>query len=196
MKQSMYLRVALILLSLLVYVVVQNEPTETAVSEPVATGSVVGTSQEQAVVTRVIDGDTLVVSLGGVEERVRVIGIDTPETVDPRREPACFGNAATARAKELLPVGTVVQLMSDPSQANRDRYDRLLRTVVLANGSDLGLQLIEGGFAYEYTYGSSPHQHQLLYRAAQVRAKLGEKGLWDPTICVVAPGLEPGTSSM
>ena len=74
----------------------------------------------EAVVKRVIDGDTIVVHLGGRDERVRLIGIDTPETVDPRKPVQCFGKEASKRMGELLPVGTQVTLERDAEL--RDRY--------------------------------------------------------------------------
>ena len=81
-----------------------------------------------ATVVRVIDGDTVDVQLlDGRRERIRVIGLDTPEVVDPRRPVECMGREATARAKELLPAGRSVSLEGDPTQDTRDRYGRALR---------------------------------------------------------------------
>jgi micrococcal nuclease len=80
-----------------------------------------------ATVVTVIDGDTLDVRIAGRRERVRLIGIDTPETVHPTKPVECFGPEASARAAELLPVGSVVLLRRDVEA--RDRYDRLLAYV-------------------------------------------------------------------
>src|SRR4051812_19756968 len=75
-------------------------------------------------VTRVVDGDTLVVAVDGHDEKVRLIGIDTPETVDPRKPVQCFGKEASRRMSELLPPGSEVRLERDAEL--RDRYGRLL----------------------------------------------------------------------
>ncbi len=99
-----------------------------------------------ATVTRVIDGDTIVVSLGGHAERVRLIGIDTPETVSPVKPVQCFGKQASDHTKALLPPGTVVRLVRDVEA--RDIYGRLLAYVY--RGSDdlfVNLELATDGFA-------------------------------------------------
>ena len=80
-----------------------------------------------ATVVRVVDGDTLIAELGGTETRVRLIGIDTPESVDPRRPVECFGKRASQRLADLLPVGTPLRLERDAEE--RDRYQRLLAYV-------------------------------------------------------------------
>ena len=81
-----------------------------------------------AVVVEVVDGDTITVRLGGREEQVRLLGIDTPETVAPDSPVECFGPEASARAHELLAPGTEVRLERDVEA--RDRFDRLLAHVV------------------------------------------------------------------
>ncbi|MGH9117096.1 MAG: thermonuclease family protein [Acidimicrobiales bacterium] len=81
----------------------------------------------EGVVVEVIDGDTVEVRLADGEERVRLLGVDTPETVDPSRPPECFGAEASARTRELLPTGTVVVLERDLEA--RDHYGRLLAFV-------------------------------------------------------------------
>ena len=83
-----------------------------------------------ATVTRVIDGDTIVVALGGHDERVRLIGIDTPETVSPVKPVQCYGKQASNHTKALLPPGTAVRLVRDVEA--RDVYGRLLAYVYRA----------------------------------------------------------------
>lgn len=78
-------------------------------------------------VTSVVDGDTIDVVLGGTTERVRLIGIDTPETVDDDRPVECFGPEASAYLSQLLPEGTQVDLVLDAEP--RDRFGRLLAYV-------------------------------------------------------------------
>ena len=81
-------------------------------------------------VTRVVDGDTVDVRVDGKVERIRIIGLDTPETVDPRKAVQCFGREASAHAKELLPLGTPVTLEADPTQDSRDKYGRMLAFIL------------------------------------------------------------------
>jgi micrococcal nuclease len=140
-----------------------------------------GVSEEQAVVTRVVDGDTIVVSVGAEELTVRLIGINTPETVDPRRPVECFGKEASAYAKELL-TGKTVRLQDDPTQQNRDRYNRLLRYVFLEGGTNVNGLMIQQGYAYEYTY-DTPYQLQEDFISAQKQAEVSGIGLWSDEAC-------------
>ena len=82
---------------------------------------------DQGTVVAVIDGDTVDIDLGGRTERVRLLGIDTPETVDPDRPVGCHGPEASALTHSLLPDGTAVRLERD--EEARDRYGRLLAYV-------------------------------------------------------------------
>lgn len=127
-------------------------------------------------VTRVVDGDTIVVDNNGKEEKIRVIGINTPETVDPRREVECYGPEASARAKELLE-GQTVTLTPDLTQDESDRYGRLLRYVGLTDGTDFGEFLIEGGYAFEYTYETA-YERQAAYQTAEATAQVNTQGIW------------------
>src|SRR3712207_834205 len=87
-------------------------------------------------VVKVVDGDTLdVKNKEGITERLRLIGINTPETVDPRKPVECFGKEASNRAKTLLHGGTVT-LEFDPTQDTRDKYGRLLAYVILPDGTN------------------------------------------------------------
>jgi micrococcal nuclease len=134
-------------------------------------------------VVRVVDGDTLDVQLpAGTRERLRLIGLDTPEVVDPRKPVQCFGREASARAKELLPAGTVVTLETDPTQGERDRYGRLLAYVSLPDGRNFAGVLIAEGYAHEYTY-RLPYAHQAAFREAQRQARESGLGLWSPDTC-------------
>jgi micrococcal nuclease len=137
---------------------------------------------EVVTVSAVTDGDTVGVTLAsGARMTVRVIGINTPETVDPRRPVECFGMEASARAKELLE-GTSVTLLADQSQGDVDKYGRALRYITLADGTDFGDTMIREGFAYEYTYDER-YSKQTIYRAAQQTAKEFDSGLWASDTC-------------
>lgn len=130
----------------------------------------------QAVVVRNVDGDTIVVDVGGREEPVRLIGIDTPESVAPDRPVECFGLEAKARTAELLPVGTVVRLERDVEA--RDRYDRLLAYVIRAD-DDLFVNrvLVEEGFAEARAYPPNTTRQAEL-DSAEDTARSGDRGLW------------------
>ncbi|MHB1134766.1 MAG: thermonuclease family protein [Chloroflexota bacterium] len=154
------------------------EPTLTSTVRVPATPTPAGGLAGRVV--DVVDGDTLKVDLGGRTETVRVIGIDTPESVSPREPVQCFGLEASARADELLR-GRSVALTQDPSQDSRDQYGRLLAYVEVA-GQDFGLAMIADGYAHEYTY-DVPYRRQAEYRAAQRAAQGQRVGLWSSATC-------------
>ena len=97
-------------------------PRASAVAQPMTAGG------EVFDVESVVDGDTIKVSMNGKVETLRLIGIDTPETKDPRKPVQCFGAEASRKATELL-AGQKVRLEADASQGERDKYGRLLRYV-------------------------------------------------------------------
>jgi micrococcal nuclease len=129
-----------------------------------------------AEVVRVVDGDTIVVRVASGEERVRLIGIDTPESVDPRSPVDCFGPEAAEAAKALLPAGTAVRLVRDVEA--RDRYDRLLAYVYrVDDGTFVNLALAEQGFAEVATFPPNvAHTDELVAAVAAARAE--GRGLW------------------
>jgi micrococcal nuclease len=99
-----------------------------------------------AVITRVIDGDTVVVDLGGRSERVRLVGVDTPEIHSPTKPVQCYGKEASAHTSELLAPGTAVRLERDADE--RDTYGRLLAYIYRSSdGLFVNLDLARGGFA-------------------------------------------------
>ncbi len=155
--------------------------TEEAATDPapVAMEPTAGTAV--STVVKVVDGDTVTVETNGVRETIRVIGVNTPETVDPRKPVECFGQEASAKANELLD-GQAVRLEADPTQGERDKYDRLLRYVFLSDGSDFGKQMIAEGYAYEYTY-STAYKYQQDYKTAQAEAQAAKRGLWADGAC-------------
>jgi micrococcal nuclease len=135
-----------------------------------------------ASVVRVVDGDTVDVQLGdGRTERVRLIGIDSPEVVDPRTPVQCFGREASVHAHELLD-GQAVSLELDSSQGERDRYGRTLGYLWLPDGRNFGEVMIADGFAHEYTY-DQPYAYLDAFRAAQDSAIAQQAGLWSPAGC-------------
>ncbi len=132
-------------------------------------------------VVRVVDGDTLVVAKPEGETRVRLIGIDTPESVAPDRPVECFGPEASARTTELLS-GQTVTLRGDPTQDRLDQYDRELDYVWLPDGRLLNHVLVTEGYAVERTY-AAPYAYQQHLRAAQQQAQDAGAGLWSAATC-------------
>lgn len=133
-------------------------------------------------VVKVIDGDTIDVSIDGNTQRIRLIGVDTPETVDPRKPVQCFGQEASAKMHKLLD-GAKVSLETDQSQGDKDKYDRLLRYVFTEDNINVAHELILSGFAYEYTY-NAPYKYQKEFKEAQQFAEKNTLGLWAPDACV------------
>jgi micrococcal nuclease len=169
-----------------------STPTITVTAELPATtssspaGSVVLPAGEQAQVTRVVDGDTIDVSMAGTTYRVRYIGVDTPETVDPRRPVGCYGLEASERNRQLVE-GKTVKLEKDISET--DTYDRLLR-YVWVDGEMVNATLVREGYAMASTYPPDV-KYQELFQSLQQEARDAGRGLWGPA-CVptpVAPGV-------
>ncbi|MBM4413210.1 MAG: hypothetical protein FJ040_07195 [Chloroflexi bacterium] len=144
-------------------------------------------------VVRVIDGDTVVVNINDEETRLRLIGIDTPESVDPRKPVECFGIEASAYTKALL-LSKNVYLEPDPTQDETDRYDRLLVYLWIDDTTLFNHKIIADGYAFEYTY-QIPYQYQTLFKAAQQDARTNQYGLWSPTTCNGDPDA-PSTASV
>jgi len=132
-------------------------------------------------VVKVVDGDTLSLDINGKTETLRLIGINTPETVDSRKPVECFGKESSDKAKELL-TGKKVLIEKDASQGERDKYDRLLAYIFLEDGTNFNKYMIEQGYAYEYTY-NTPYKYQKEFKEAELEAKNNERGLWADGVC-------------
>ncbi len=129
-------------------------------------------------VLQVVDGDTIEVLYNGEKKSVRYIGIDTPETVDPRRPVGCFGKEASDENKRLL-LGKVVILERDVSDT--DKYNRLLRYIYLPldDGTTLFVNdyLVRQGFAQASTYPPDVRETDRFLKA-QTEARDNNRGLW------------------
>jgi micrococcal nuclease len=132
-------------------------------------------------VVKVVDGDTIDVMINNKKERLRLIGINTPETVDPRKSVQCFGLEASAKAHEWLDEQEV-ELIADPTQDDRDKYGRLLRYVRRSDGFFYNLEIIKAGYAYEYTY-IIPYEYQAEFKTAEKNARENGLGLWAEETC-------------
>ena len=143
-----------------------------------ATGSLPG--GVDVAVRKVVDGDTVDVSGG---ERVRLIGVDTPETKDPRRPVGCFGREASRFTAGLLPPGTEVRLVGDVEQ--RDRFGRLLAYVYRrSDGLFVNAELLRRGYAQLLTVPPNvAHTDEFVALAGQARE--GSQGLWGA--CTLLP---------
>jgi len=139
-----------------------------------------------ATVVRVVDGDTIRVSIEGQEYRVRYIGIDTPETVDPRRPVQCFGQEASERNRQLVE-GKTVSLEKDVSDV--DGFGRLLR-YVWVEGQMVNAALVEEGYALASTYPPDVKNAEL-FASLQAEARDAARGLWGAG----CEGGEPSPSS-
>lgn len=123
----------------------------------------------ETIIVRVVDGDTVKTET----ETIRLIGIDTPETVHPTKPVQCYGPESSAYVKNRLPPGTPVRLESGLEE--RDRFQRLLAYINL-NSEDLNLTLIEEGYARAET--RFPHPRMTAYVAAESVAKQNNVGRW------------------
>lgn len=124
----------------------------------------------EAKVVRVIDGDTIEIEGG---EKVRYIGIDAPETVEPQKKVECFGQEATTKNKELVE-GKTVRLEKDTT--DRDKYNRLLRYVYVDENL-INAELVKLGFARAWAYPPDM-QYQDQISEAEREAKKIQSGLW------------------
>lgn len=155
--------------------------TEQAVAPASPSASPVTSLNSQnpaAEVVKVVDGDTFEARIDGQNYKVRMIGIDTPETVDPRRPVGCFGKKASAETKRLLE-GKEVILAKDVSET--DKYNRLLRYVYLpiGDGNNLFINdyLIRQGFAKILTYPPDI-KYNSRFLEAEREARDNLRGLW------------------
>ena len=126
-------------------------------------------------VMRAVDGDTLLVRLSsGERERVRVIGVDTPEDVAPGRPVQCWSRRAAAFTQRTV-AGRMVRLV--PGRERHDRYGRLLAYVRRADGLDLEVELLRGGFAR--TLAIAPNVDRAArYATLEIEARRAGRGLW------------------
>ncbi|HJF50357.1 MAG TPA: thermonuclease family protein [Brachybacterium paraconglomeratum] len=135
-----------------------------------------------ATVAYVIDGDTIAANLpgdSGDPQRIRLLGINTPEVSRGDSPGECGAEDATAQLEELLPEGAPIRLASDSRADDADRYERLLRYVELEDGTDAGHALIEKGLAVAWAPAGEPTPERLPdYEDATSTAREAQTGLW------------------
>jgi micrococcal nuclease len=132
-------------------------------------------AQQFVTVKRVIDGDTIVLGTG---ERVRLIGVDTPETKHPNKPVAFFGKEASAFTKRMAE-GKRVKLEYDQANTylgHKDRYGRMLAFVFLEDGTLLNAEIIRQGFGHALT--RYPFSRMEEFRRLESEARDARRGLW------------------
>ena len=137
-------------------------------------------SPQTARVVTVNDGDTITVKLDGRTEKVRLIGIDSPETRDTRPDYRSAAYAASRYARSLM-AGERVTLDPEPRQGDRDKYGRLLRYVILDDGTNVNEAMVRGGYARVYMRFNFTLKAR--FKVAEAEAKRGKLGVW-----ALAPG--------
>ncbi len=136
------------------------------------------TTENEVLITilKVVDGDTVDIDINGHTERVRLIGVNTPETKHPTKPIECFGPEASAYMTQLLPKGTTVRIERDVEA--RDRYGRMLLYLYL--GSDdlfINLELVARGYGTPMSIEPNTfHRNDFVRAAAQAQA--ANVGLW------------------
>lgn len=128
-------------------------------------------------VTDVVDGDTIKTTIEGHNITIRLLGINTPEVIDPRKPVECYGPEASAETKSLL-TGKSVSLVLNLNYERIDKYGRLLAYVHVGS-LFINEYLVKEGYAREYTFNNrNPYQYQSLFKADELEAKQAKKGLW------------------
>ncbi len=137
-----------------------------------------------ATITRVVDGDTVIAAIDGEagEQKIRLLGINTPETVDPRKPVECFGREASNYAKKLL-TGLRVLLVADPEADETDKYNRLLRNLYLPDGREYNKMMVSEGYAYAYLSFPLNAKHKRDLKNAESEARTAKRGLWSLSTC-------------
>lgn len=137
-----------------------------------------------ALVVRAVDGDTIVVRRDGAgeDEKVRLLGIDTPESVDPRRAVECFGKEASAYLGGLVE-GKRVRLATDPEADTTDKYGRLLRIVYTEAGIEVNSALVRDGYAQAYISFPMNQIWKESLKKLEQEARIAERGLWNASSC-------------
>ncbi len=128
-------------------------------------------------IEKINDGDTFEVFLNGKRERVRLLGINTPEVEGPYRHQECFGPEASRRGKQLL-TNQKVYLIKDPNVPDRGRYGRLLRYAVREDGLFYNAEMIWEGYAFEYSPKNQHFGYENLFKQLETQARNKKRGLW------------------
>jgi micrococcal nuclease len=159
-----------------------STPQVAAAAEVTATTTPPAGQANTYFVQKVVDGDTLDISINGTTTRLRLIGMDTPEVVDPRKPVQCFGKEASAEGHKLLE-NQWIRLEYDAVAGVHDKYGRILVYVFLPDGTLYNEFMIRQGFAHEYDYDNQKYKYRTRFQAAQTAAKSAQLGFWSPSTC-------------
>jgi micrococcal nuclease len=140
-----------------------------------ATSALPPVATEHGVVTHIVDGDTLDVTLGGTRTRIRLLNVNTPETVKPNTPVECMGPQASARLAQLAPLGSTVGLAFDVEHT--EQYGRTLATVITPSGQNASEVLADEGLGVAVKYGANIAGYDTVV-AAQQHAKAAGLGLY------------------
>lgn len=133
----------------------------------------IAVAQDFYLCTRVVDGDTIVVEIDGKQEKVRLIGVDTPEKVHPSKPVEYFGKEASNFTKSIVE-GKRIRLEYDWQK--RDKYGRLLAYIYLEDGTFLNAEIIKQGYGFAYT--KYPFKYLEDFRKYERDARNNNRGLW------------------
>lgn len=171
-------------------------PKNAALSDKELKQNFINTLNFDYKITDVVDGDTIEIrridgeKVEGIEKivKVRLLGINSPESVDPRRPIECFGKEASEYIKNIS-LGKIAALEFDTTQGKLDQYNRLLAYVFIKNSGIppdnvdfINEDMIKNGYAYEYTF-NLPYKYQSEFRFMQNVAKSNYIGLWSKNTC-------------
>ena len=132
-------------------------------------------------VTKVLDGDTFIVYVSGHEITIRLLGIDTPEIVDPRKPVQCYAEEASEEAKRILNDESIYlekDIEKEKISKSYDIYGRVLAYARLSDGLSYNQYMIENGFAREYTFNKEEYKYQKEFKEIEEKAKKNKLGLW------------------
>jgi micrococcal nuclease len=140
---------------------------------------------DQAIVTKLVDGDTFDAAINGRTERIRMLNIDTPETKDPNEDVQCLGPEAAKLLEALIPVGTTVTLEYDEERF--DQYDRTLAGVFTTDGTLVNAEVARQGLAAAIVIGSNDRFYPPVLEA-QEEAITSGRGLYSAEVACTIPG--------
>lgn len=174
MSKSLNRRVKRLIVSLLITLLLSVIGVLQAEIQP-AKSWLVSSQPGLYLVNEVSDGDTFNIMMNGRSERVRMIGVDTPELHHPEKPVQCFAEAAKQFTARLIG-GQQVRLEADHLDDNRDLYGRLLRYVYLTDGRLVNAEIIKEGYGFAYT--RFPHVKSEELQVLESEARLQQRGLW------------------
>lgn len=158
-----------------------------------ATACTDGNSDTGTVVS-ITDGDTLVATVNGKDEKIRLLNIDTPETKDPKQPAECLGPEATDFLAKLLPVGSTIKLMYDVER--KDKYDRTLAAVFTPGDDFVSAEIARAGLGTAVSFGKNT-KFLPPVEEAQKEAKAGSRGIYDPSVaCTLPAQVQAGTEAL